>query len=100
MRPEQTIAELNAELEDARAQLSEMEGLRESLAHQLENNDTLKQGTDLLRQGKAAAERKLAEANVDVRGMHIVSRDERTGIVALETADHEKAREVLQDILV
>jgi hypothetical protein len=48
----------------------------------------------------AELSRKLAEANVDVRGMHIVSRDERTGIVALETADHEKAREVLQDILV
>ena len=48
----------------------------------------------------AELSRKLAEANVDVRGMHIVSRDERTGIVALETADHEKAREVLKDILV
>ena len=48
----------------------------------------------------AELSRKLAEANVDVRGMHIVSRDERTGIVALETVDHEKAREVLQDILV
>lgn len=48
----------------------------------------------------AELSRKLAEANVDVRGMHIVSRDERAGIVALETVDHEKAREVLKDILV
>src|SRR5210317_1881557 len=42
----------------------------------------------------------LAEENVNVRGMHIVSKDENTGIVALETLDHEKAREVLKDILV
>jgi hypothetical protein len=48
----------------------------------------------------AELSRKLAEANVDVRGMHIVNQDERAGIVALETVDHEKAREVLKDILV
>jgi hypothetical protein len=48
----------------------------------------------------AELSRKLAEANVDVRGMHIVNQDERAGIVALETVDHEKARDVLKDILV
>jgi hypothetical protein len=51
--------------------------------------------------GSALAElsRRLAEANVDVRGMHIVNKDAKAGIVALETADHQKAREILQDIL-
>ena len=48
----------------------------------------------------AELSRRLAEENVNVRGMHIVSKDENTGIVALETLDHEKAREVLKDILV
>ncbi|MGD2130684.1 MAG: hypothetical protein PVJ33_07405 [Lysobacterales bacterium] len=48
----------------------------------------------------AQLSRRLAEANVDVRGMHIVNQDETAGIVALETADYEKAREVLKDILV
>ena len=48
----------------------------------------------------AELSRRLADANVDVRGMHIVNKDEKAGIVALETADHEKARAVLQDILV
>ena len=48
----------------------------------------------------AELSRRLAEENVNVRGMHIVTKDEKTGIVALETIDHEKAREVLKDILV
>ena len=48
----------------------------------------------------AELSRRLAEQNVNVRGMHIVSKDDNTGIVALETLDHEKAREVLKDILV
>jgi hypothetical protein len=48
----------------------------------------------------AELSRRLAEENVNVRGMHIVNKDEHTGIVALETVDHEKAREVLKDILV
>lgn len=43
---------------------------------------------------------RLADARVDVRGMHIVNKDEKAGIVALETADHERAREILKDILV
>jgi hypothetical protein len=48
----------------------------------------------------AELSRKLADADIDVRGMHIVNKDARAGIVALETADYEKARKVLQDILV
>ena len=48
----------------------------------------------------AELSRRLAEENVNVRGMHIVNKDENAGIVALETMDHEKAREVLKDILV
>lgn len=56
----------------------------------------------LARRPGALAElsRKLAEAHIDVRGMHIVNKDATAGIVALETADHEKAREVLKDLLV
>jgi hypothetical protein len=48
----------------------------------------------------AELSRRLAEENVNVRGMHIVNNDDTAGIVALETIDHEKAREVLKDILV
>lgn len=48
----------------------------------------------------AELSRRLAEADVDVRGMHIVNKDEKAGIVALETVDHERARKVLEDMLV
>lgn len=48
----------------------------------------------------AELSRRLARANVDMRGLHIVTQDERAGIVALETADPEKAREILKDLLV
>ena len=48
----------------------------------------------------AELSRRLADANVDVRAMHIVNKDEKAGLVALETVDYEKAREVLKDILV
>lgn len=48
----------------------------------------------------AELSRRLAEENVNVRSMHIVNKDDKAGIVALETIDHEKAREVLKDILV
>ena len=48
----------------------------------------------------AELSRRLAEARVDVRAMHIVNKDEKAGIVALETADYEQARAVLQNILV
>lgn len=48
----------------------------------------------------AELSRRLAEAEVDVRGMHIVNKDDKAGIVALETVDYERARSVLEDILV
>lgn len=48
----------------------------------------------------AELSRRLAEQNINVRGMHIVNKDDKAGIVALETLDHEKARDVLRDILV
>ena len=48
----------------------------------------------------AELSRRLADAGVDVRGMHIVNRDENAGIVALETASLDEARKVLKDILV
>ena len=48
----------------------------------------------------AELSRRLAQEKVNVRGMHIVNKDENAGIVALETADYEKARQVLKDILV
>jgi hypothetical protein len=56
----------------------------------------------LLKQPGALAKlsRRLAEHDINVRGMHIINRDESTAVVALETADHERAREVLRDILV
>ena len=48
----------------------------------------------------AELSRRLADADVEVRGLHIVNKDESAGIVALETADLEKARTILTDILV
>ena len=38
----------------------------------------------------------LAEAGLEIRGMHIINRDEAACIVAMETADHEAARTVLE----
>lgn len=48
----------------------------------------------------AELSRRLADAKVDVRGMHIVNKDETAGIVALETANRDEAQELLKDILV
>ena len=48
----------------------------------------------------AELSQRLADADVDVRAMHIVNKDERAGIVALETVDRERAREILKDMLV
>ena len=48
----------------------------------------------------AELSRRLAEARVDVRSMHIVNKDEEAGIVAVETTKLEAAREVLKDLLV
>lgn len=44
--------------------------------------------------------RMLADAAIDVRGMHIVSRGDQDCIVALETAHARRAREVLRERLV
>lgn len=44
--------------------------------------------------------RLLAEARIDVRGMHIVGRQQAASIVALETPDADRARDVLGDRLV
>ena len=48
----------------------------------------------------AELSRRLAQANVEVRGMHIVNKDDKAGIVALETTDFEQAQALLSDILV
>ena len=48
----------------------------------------------------AELSRRLADAKVDVRGIHIVNKDTEASIVALETANLDEAREVLKDILV
>lgn len=48
----------------------------------------------------ARLSQQLADAGVDVRGLHIVNKDAEAGIVALETGSHEIAREVLKDQLV
>lgn len=48
----------------------------------------------------ASLSRRLADAGVAVRGLHIVNQDAGAGIVALETADQDKARKVLRDLLV
>jgi len=48
----------------------------------------------------AALSRRLADAQVDVRGMHIVNKDESACIVALEAIQADKARTVLADSLV
>ena len=48
----------------------------------------------------ARLSQRLAEAGVNVRGLHLVNKDEQAGLVALETADQDKAREVLREQLV
>ena len=48
----------------------------------------------------AELSRSLAQAGVDVWGMHIVSKEKTACIVALETANAARAREVLADQLV
>ena len=48
----------------------------------------------------AELSRRLALAKVDVRGMHIINRDESACIVALELAEPGRAREHLSDLLV
>ena len=48
----------------------------------------------------ARLSQRLAQAGVNVRGLHLVNKDEQAGLVALETLDQDKAREVLHDQLV
>lgn len=48
----------------------------------------------------AELSRRLADAAVDMRGLHFVSRDPEACIVALETPDARRAREILADQLV
>ena len=48
----------------------------------------------------AKLSRILSEAHVDIRSIHIISKDEDSNIVALETADYETARELLAEIVV
>ena len=48
----------------------------------------------------AKLSRILSEAHVDIRSIHIISKDEDNNIVALETADYETARELLAEIVV
>lgn len=48
----------------------------------------------------ARLSQQLAAAGVDVRGLHLVNKDAEAGIVALETLDQEKARQILKDQLV
>ena len=48
----------------------------------------------------AQLSRRLAEAQIDIRGMHIVARGNAACIVALETVDAERARQVLAEVLV
>lgn len=48
----------------------------------------------------AELSRQLADAHIDIRGMHIISRDAATGIVALETGEPARARALLADRLV
>lgn len=48
----------------------------------------------------AKLSRDLLQANVDIQGMHIVSKDKTLCIVALETRNVEPARQVLGDRLV
>lgn len=48
----------------------------------------------------ARLSQQLATAGVDVRGLHIVNKDAKAGIVALETSNYNIAKEVLRDQLV
>ncbi len=48
----------------------------------------------------AKLSRTLAEAGIDIRGIHFVSKGPRASIVALQTGDPEAARGLLGDILV
>ena len=63
-------------------------------------NEHLLVRLDLHAGALAKLSRRLADAKVDVRGIHIVNKDTEACIVALETANLDEAREVLKDVLV
>ncbi len=48
----------------------------------------------------AKISRRLAESNVDIRGMNMVEQHDGANIVSISCHDEEKAKEVLKDILV
>ena len=48
----------------------------------------------------AAIARKLRDAGIDVRSMHILRRDASESLVSLVASDHAKARDLLADVLV
>ena len=48
----------------------------------------------------AKVSRQLADAGIDVRGLHIVNKGHGSAIVAIETADQQRAKQVLKGILV
>ena len=48
----------------------------------------------------AELSRRLADAQVEVRGMHIIAADEKAAIVALETPSPGEARKVLKELLI
>jgi len=48
----------------------------------------------------ARLSRRLSHQNIDIRSIHIISKKGDNGIVALESADHDRAREILSALLV
>lgn len=48
----------------------------------------------------ATVAKKLRDADVDVRSMHILRRDSATSLVTLVATDNEKARAILADVVV
>lgn len=68
--------------------------------YQVYANETLLVRISQERGALARLSQQLADAGVDVRGLHIVNKDVGAGIVALETTDQDTARELLRDQLV
>ncbi|MGI9558274.1 MAG: hypothetical protein ACR2NQ_01215 [Thermodesulfobacteriota bacterium] len=48
----------------------------------------------------AAVSGRLRDSEVDIRSMHIISRDGDYSLVALATPENEKARELLKDVII
>ena len=62
-------------------------------------NETLLVRVTQERGALARLSQRLADAGIDVRGLHIVSKDGEAGIVALETTHQDMARDLLRDQL-